>query len=90
MIRGKNLKATATDIAEGFTIVNPIFLKPLDGEILKELYKELNKRQGEIRSEKFPAHDQHAIRRRNLRLQRLYSAAMVVRNYAKLKKIILI
>ncbi len=49
MIRGKNLKATAHDIAHGFVAVNPLFLKPLDAETLVSLYKELIKVQNEIR-----------------------------------------
>lgn len=89
MIRGKNLKATAFDIAEGYTIVNPIFLKPLDDETLKGLYQELMRVQSEIRGEKFPAHDMQAIRHRNIRLQRTHSASMILRNFAKKRKIIL-
>lgn len=90
MIRGKNLKATAYDIAEGFAIVNPLFLKPLDNETVTALYRELIKVQTEIRSEKFPQSDNNAIRMRNVKLQRLNSSAMVVRNYAKGRKIILV
>jgi hypothetical protein len=90
MIRGKNTKATVTDVAEGFTIVNPILLKPLDAETIKDLYLELSKKQSEVRAEKFPAHDMQGIRWRNLRLQRLHTAAMVIRNYAKARKIPLI
>ena len=90
MIRGKNLKATAYDIAEGFAIVNPLFLKPLDNETVTALYRELIKVQTEIRSEKFPQSDNNAIRMRNVKLQRLNSSAMVVRNYAKGRKINLV
>lgn len=88
--RGKSFKALAVDIAEGYLAVNPILLKPLDGESLKELYQEVNKHQVEIRSGKFPTGDVQGIRMRNLKLQRLFSAAMVIRNFAKAKKIILI
>jgi hypothetical protein len=42
-IRGKNLKATAYDIAEGFTTVNPLFPKPLDGETITLVLKEDHK-----------------------------------------------
>jgi hypothetical protein len=87
MIRGKNPKATAFDIAEGYTVVNPIFLKPIDRETFKELYTMLMKKQAEIRSEKFPSGDMAAIRNRNLRLQRLHSAAMIMKNFARLRKI---
>jgi len=89
MIRGKSLKATALDIADGFTIVNPIFLKPLDAETLKGLYQELVKVQTEVRGEKFPAHDTQGIRARNMRLQRMHTAVMVIRNFAKTRKVVI-
>jgi hypothetical protein len=87
MIRGKNLKATTFDISEGYTVVNPIFLKPIDRETFKELYTMMMKTQADIRSEKFPSGDIAAIRNRNLRLQRLHSATIVMKNFARLRKI---
>jgi hypothetical protein len=90
MIRGKSPKAVAYDIAEGYIIVNPIFLKPLDGEALKELYSEMQKVQSEIRSEKFPHSDIQAIRRRNTRLSRLHQVAMVVRNFARERRVMIL
>lgn len=87
MIRGKNLKAAVYDISEGYTIVNPIFLKPIDDDTFKSLYNELQKKQKEIRSEKFPSGDTQGIRNRNLRLSRLHTAAMVMRNFARVRKI---
>ncbi|OGW36836.1 MAG: hypothetical protein A2Y97_06195 [Nitrospirae bacterium RBG_13_39_12] len=89
-IRGKSLKAITFDIAEGYVVVNPIFLKPIDNESLKGLYQEIMKTQTEIRSEKFPHGDTQAIRWRNTRLQRLYSALMIIKNFARERKIILI
>ncbi len=89
-IRGKSLKATAYDIAEGYVVVNPLFLKPLDSETLKALYHEIMKVQIEIRSEKFPQGDPQAIRWRNTRLQRLNSSAMIIKNFAREKRIILV
>ena len=41
-IRGKSLKAITYDIAEGYVVVNPIFLKPLDDDSLKGLYHEID------------------------------------------------
>lgn len=87
MIRGKNLKSAVLDISEGFTIVNPIFLKGLDAETVKELDHEIIMGQAAIRREKFPTLDTDAIRRRNLRLQRLHQASMVLRNFARLRRI---
>ncbi len=89
-IRGKSLKATAYDIAEGYVVVNPLFLKPLDSETLKGLYHEIMKVQVEIRSEKFPQGDPQAIRWRNTRLQRLNSSAMIIKNFARERRIILV
>ena len=48
-IRGKSLKATAFDIAEGYIVVNPIFLKSLENESLKGLYQEIARAQIEDR-----------------------------------------
>jgi hypothetical protein len=81
------MKALSTDIAEGYTTVNPIFLKPFDDESLKELYQELFKYQAQVRAEKFPHHDPLAIRSRNLRLQRLHLSAMIIKTYARARKI---
>lgn len=81
--RGKSLKAIAQDISEGYVTVNPLFLKPLDNDNLKKLYQEIMKAQAEIRAEKFPYNDVQAIRWRNMRLQRLHSALMILKNFAR-------
>ncbi|MEJ2696816.1 MAG: hypothetical protein P8013_09220 [Candidatus Sulfobium sp.] len=88
-VRGKSLKAVVRDVAAGYVMVNPIFLKSFDDGTLRTFYGEMSKVQIEIRSEKFPTHDIAAIRNRNLRLQRLYSAIMITRNYARERKIVL-
>jgi hypothetical protein len=89
-IRGKSLKAIAFDIAEGYVVVNPLFLKPLDNESLRGLYHEAVQAQIYIRGEKFPTGDVQAIRWRNTRLQRLNSASMIIRNFARERRIILV
>ena len=90
MIRGKNVKMTVIDIAEGFTIVNPILLKSLDEDTLKELHAALHKHMVDIRREKFPFHDPEALRLRNMKLQRLNNSDVVVRAFAKTRRILLI
>lgn len=87
MIRGKSCKAIAEDIAEGYVTVNPLFLKPLGGEVLKELLYEISRKQAEIRGERFPTGDTSAIRRRNMRLQKLHSASLVIRNFARERRL---
>jgi hypothetical protein len=89
-IRGKSLKAIAYDISEGYLTVNPIFLKPLDDESLKGLYTEIMKAQSEIRAEKFPHSDLQLIRWRNMRLQRLHQTLIIIKNFARERKIILV
>ncbi len=82
-IRGKSLLATARDIAEGYVIVNPLFLKPLDADSVKGLYQHVVKVQTEIRNEKFPFNDSTGIRMRNMKLQRLHSALLIIKNFAR-------
>lgn len=89
-IRGKSLRAIAYDIAEGYVVVNPLFLKPIDHESLKGLYHEIMKAQIDIRGEKFPQGDAQAIRWRNTRLQRLNSSLMIIKNFARERRIIII
>ncbi|MBI5196551.1 MAG: hypothetical protein HZA10_09530 [Nitrospirae bacterium] len=82
-IRGKSILAVARDIADGYVIVNPLFLKPLGSESLKELCLNIIRVQTEIKGEKFPYNDVAAIRVRNMKLQRLHSALMIIRNFAR-------
>ncbi len=85
--RGKSFKAIVRDVAEGYAVINPIFLKPFEASAIKTLYHEMLKHQTEVRGEHFPHDDIKAIRWRNLRLQRLNAAAMIIRNYAREKRI---
>ena len=89
-IRGKSLKALTIDIAEGYIAVNPIFLKSFGPDQLNEIYKEISKTQNDIRAERFPKNDLTAIRFRNLKLQRLHSASMIIRNFAKERRYLLV
>jgi hypothetical protein len=86
-VRGKSLKALIRDVAEGYVAVNPLFLKPFDNENLRDFYREISRVQVEIRSAPFPTGDVNAIRARNVRLQRLYSATMIIRNYLRERRI---
>jgi hypothetical protein len=54
------------------------------------LQKELSRVQITIRGEKFPTGDTQAIRWRNTRLQRLNSAVMILKNFARERRIILV
>ena len=82
MFRGKSLIGISKDIAEGYVTVNPIFLKPLNIEDLEALYHQIGKLQGSVRGEKFPHGNIRGIRERNIRLQRLHSALIIIRAFA--------
>ena len=89
-VRGKSLQATIRDIAEGYVAVNPLVLKSFEHETLRDFYVEISKIQNEVRAERFPTHDVLAIRSRNLKLQRLFSAAMIIRNFARERRVPLV
>ncbi len=89
-LKGKSIVAIVKDIAEGFFSVNPIILKGFNEEGLKELYYSIIKIQSEIRGEKFPNNDPEAIRRRNMRLQRLHNSMFILKNFARERRIILL
>lgn len=88
-IRGKSLKAITYDISEGYLTVNPILLKSIEDISLKELYHEIMKTQSEIRAEKFPHGNPQAIRGRNIKLQRLHQALVIIKNFARERRIII-
>lgn len=86
-LRGKSILAIAKDVADGYFFVNPLVLKKLDPEGFKELQFHMTKLQKEIRNERFPMNDPLAIRHRNMRLQRLHNALVVLKHVAKERKI---
>ena len=81
--KGRSMKAVATDVAEGYVIVNPLFLKKFDKDMIKNLFENLNKVMTSTRNEKvsYSAHD--VLRTRNMKLQRLHNAIIVLRNIAR-------
>lgn len=86
-IQGKSIVAIAKDVAEGFFILNPLTLKKFEAPTYKALHQQLRKTQTEVRSESFPSHDASGIRNRNMRLQRLHTALMILEHSAKEKRI---
>ena len=87
--RGKSMKAVAVDVAEGYISVNPLLIKKFDKDMVKDLFDNLNKALTATRNEKIVLTDQAAIRVRNMKLQRLHNAMIVLRNIAREKSIAL-
>ena len=85
--RSKSMKSVAFDVAEGYVAVNPLFLKKFDNDMIKELYENLNRALTAARIEKVALSDQAALRTRNMKLQRLHNAMIILRNTAREKRI---
>ena len=85
--RGKSMRVVALDVAEGYVSVNPLFLKKFDKDMVKELYDHLNKTLTLTRNEKTDFTDYIVLRTRNMKLQRLHNAMIVLRNIAREKRI---
>lgn len=77
----KSISAIVSDIAEGFITVNPLFLKKFNERDLKQLQEALIKKDRQIRSEPFPFNEPLLIRKRNVKLQRVHQAMVVVKNF---------
>ena len=50
--KGKSMKVVASDIADGLTSINPLFLKKFDTDMIKTLNEHLNKTMNTVRNEK--------------------------------------
>jgi hypothetical protein len=85
--KGKSMKAVASDVAEGYVSVNPLFLKKFDKDMIKDLYENLNRALTGTRNEKIDIGNQAALRTRNMKLQRLHNAMIILRNIAREKRI---
>ena len=85
--KGKSMKMVAFDVAEGLLTVNPLFLKKFDKDMIKELFDNLNRTLTGIRTEKIDYSNQIALRTRNMKLQRIHNAMIILRNAAREKRI---
>jgi len=85
--KGKSMKVVAVDVAEGYISVNPLFLKRFDKDMIKDLYENLNKSLTTLRNEKIDLTNQPSVRTRNMKLQRLHNAMIIIRNTAREKRI---
>jgi hypothetical protein len=85
--RGKSMKSVAFDVAEGYAAVNPLLLKKFDKDMIKDLYENLNRALTATRIGKIELSDQVALRTRNMKLQRLHNAMIILRNIAREKRI---
>ncbi len=85
--KGKSMKSVAFDVAEGYISVNPLFLKKFDKDMIKDLFDNLNKALTATRNAKIELADIASVRTRNMKLQRLHNAMIIIRNAAREKRI---
>ncbi len=85
--KGKSMKSVAFDVADGYISVNPLFLKKFDKDMIKDLFDNLNKALTATRNAKIELADIAAVRTRNMKLQRLHNAMIIIRNTAREKRI---
>lgn len=86
-VGGKAMKAVANDVGEGYMTINPLVLKKFDRDMVKDLYEHLNKAMNAARNIAAPLTDILAMRNKNMKLQRLHNAIIILRNTAREKRI---
>ncbi len=86
-VGGKSMKQVASDVAEAYQTINPLVLKKFDKEMIKELFEHLNKTMTTVRNLPVQFTDQIAMRNKNMKLQRLHNAIIILRNHAREKRI---
>ncbi len=79
----------AVDIGDGFTNVTMATLKKYTPQDLKVISTNLSIVLRELRQLKVPLENIMAIKSKNMKIQRVNNAMMVIRNYCKKKRIII-
>jgi hypothetical protein len=86
-VGGKSMKAIANDVGEGYMTINPLVLKKFDKDMIKDLFEHLSKAMNAARNLAVPLNDMIAMRQKNMKLQRLHNALIILRNMAREKRI---
>lgn len=71
----------AADVAEGYVLLSPPYLKKLEPGEMSALQLELERAARDTRSQVIPADDSDAAQKRNRKLQRISQAALVLSSY---------
>lgn len=88
-VGGKSMKAVATDVGDGYMVINPLVLKKFDKDMIKDLYEHLNKAMNAARNIAVPFNDVLAMRQKNMKLQRLHNSIIILRNTARERRVML-
>lgn len=79
----------AREIGDGFRSLTPVILKRYTPADLKVINTSLQQVLRETRAEVTPAEDAEAVRKKNLRLQRLNQAVLSLTNYCRQNRVAL-
>ena len=82
-----NPKSLAMDIADGFTSLSPAALKRYAPADIKIIHSNLGLVLREIRGEVIPTEDLAAVKKKNLRIQRINQALLMLSNHARQQKV---
>ena len=86
-ILGGNPKMLARDISDGFVILNMANIRKYTNQDIHELFQNIMIVQREIRQEQVELKDVEAVKKKQMRLQRLFRAITTITTYAKPRKI---
>ena len=82
-----NPKVLARDIADGYVILTVVNLRKYSHTDLRELYRNILIVQREVRQEQYEIDDIDNVKKKHMRLQRLFRGITTITNYAKPRKI---
>lgn len=78
----------ARDMADGYAMISPSSLKSLAVAEIKTIKQSIGIIQREIRAEQVSLEDVMAVKKKNMRLQRLNQALMLIENFCKRQRIV--
>lgn len=86
-LKGINPKQYVYDIADGYAYLTEANIRKFTPAELRELYQIMIVVEREIRGEMVEGEDTPEIKKKNMRLQRLYRTKVLIQNFAKPRKI---
>lgn len=87
MALGGSPMALVKDIAEGYLYMTPAVLKKYTTDELHKIHTNIGLLLKQVRTEAFDPREQEKIRNKNLRLQRLHQALLILEHFCRQNRI---
>ena len=87
--KGSNPKMIAKEIADGYVLITLANIRRYNPAQVRTLHQNLVMVEREFRTEHFDTEDVENIKKKHMRLQRIYRAKTMIQTYAKKWKIVL-